>query len=97
MHAKGLVTQADGGYLTSLGREAAEYAQTMLGILTAGLPLRWLLRDRRSVGNKLLNSRKRRQELIGAQESDDPYVVDFVPRSVEEDDSGRAEKLEACK
>ena len=33
----GLVTQADGGYLTSLGREAAEYAQTMLGILTAGV------------------------------------------------------------
>lgn len=27
LHAKGLVTQADGGYLTSLGREAAEHAQ----------------------------------------------------------------------
>ena len=37
LHAKGLVTQADGGYLTSLGREAAEHAQTMLGILTAGV------------------------------------------------------------
>ena len=37
LFAKGLVTQADGGYLTSLGREAARHAQTMLGLLTAGL------------------------------------------------------------
>lgn len=37
LHAKGLVTQADGGYLTSLGREAAEHAQTMLGFLTNGV------------------------------------------------------------
>ena len=37
LHAKGLVSQADGGYLTSLGREAAEHAQTMLGSLTAGV------------------------------------------------------------
>ena len=37
LHAKGLVTQIDGGYLTRLGREAAEHAQTMLGILTGGL------------------------------------------------------------
>ena len=37
LHAKGLVTQEDGGYLTSLGREAAEHAQTMLGLLTAGV------------------------------------------------------------
>lgn len=37
LHAKGLLTQADGGYLTSLGREAAEHAQTMLGFLTAGV------------------------------------------------------------
>lgn len=37
LHAKGLVTLADGGYLTPIGREAAEHAQTMLGILTAGL------------------------------------------------------------
>lgn len=37
LHAKGLVTQADGGYLTSLGREAAEHAQAMLGFLTAGV------------------------------------------------------------
>ncbi len=37
LHAKGLVTQADGGYLTSLGREAASHAQTMLGLLTSGV------------------------------------------------------------
>lgn len=37
LYAKGLVSQADGGYLTSLGREAAEFAQTVLGILTAGV------------------------------------------------------------
>jgi len=34
LHAKGLITQADGGYLTSLGRDAAEQAQTLLTILT---------------------------------------------------------------
>ena len=37
LHAKGLITQADGGYLTSLGREAAEHAQGLLGMLTAGV------------------------------------------------------------
>ncbi|MEO8408958.1 MAG: TIGR02647 family protein [Propionivibrio sp.] len=37
LHAKGLLTQTDGGYLTSLGREAAEHAHVMLGLLTAGL------------------------------------------------------------
>ena len=37
LYAKNLVTQADGGYLTSLGREAAEHAQTMLGFLTTGV------------------------------------------------------------
>ena len=37
LFAKGLITQADGGYLTSLGREAAGHAQTMLGLLTAGV------------------------------------------------------------
>ena len=37
LHAKGLITQADGGYLTSLGREAAEHAQRMLGFLTSGV------------------------------------------------------------
>ena len=37
LFSKGLVTQADGGYLTSLGREAAEHAQSMLGLLTTGV------------------------------------------------------------
>lgn len=36
LHAKGLVTQADGGYLTPLGREAASHAQALTGLLTAG-------------------------------------------------------------
>ena len=30
---KGLVSQSDGGYLTHLGREAAEHAQGLLAIL----------------------------------------------------------------
>ncbi|WP_411727894.1 TIGR02647 family protein [Methyloglobulus sp.] len=30
---KGLVTLADGGYLTTLGHEAAEHAHAMLGLL----------------------------------------------------------------
>ena len=34
LHAKGLIDQPDGGYLTSLGRDAAELAQTLLTILT---------------------------------------------------------------
>ncbi|MCG6658673.1 TIGR02647 family protein [Halomonas campisalis] len=33
LHAKGLVTQADGGYLTTLGREAAVHTQALRGIL----------------------------------------------------------------
>ncbi|CDF86922.1 TIGR02647 family protein [Pseudomonas sp. QL9] len=33
LHAKGLLDQADGGYLTSLGLDAAEHAQVLLGIL----------------------------------------------------------------
>ena len=37
LYAKGLITQADGGYLTSLGREAAGHAHAMLGLLTAGI------------------------------------------------------------
>ena len=37
LYTKGLITKADGGYLTRLGREAAERAQALLGILTAGL------------------------------------------------------------
>lgn len=36
LHSKGLLTQADGGYLTSLGRQAAEHAQAVLTILTSG-------------------------------------------------------------
>lgn len=33
LHDKGLVSQADGGYLTDLGIEAAEHAQKLLTIL----------------------------------------------------------------
>lgn len=33
LYDKGLVTQADGGYLTDLGRKAAEHAQALLLIL----------------------------------------------------------------
>jgi uncharacterized protein (TIGR02647 family) len=33
LHDKGLTTQVDGGYLTSLGLEAAEHAQSLLTIL----------------------------------------------------------------
>jgi uncharacterized protein (TIGR02647 family) len=33
LHEKGLTTQVDGGYLTSLGLEAAEHAQSLLTIL----------------------------------------------------------------
>ncbi|MDO8931911.1 MAG: TIGR02647 family protein [Rhodocyclaceae bacterium] len=42
LHAKGLLTLADGGYLTRLGRDAAEHAQAALTILTsdAGSPAR---------------------------------------------------------
>ncbi|UJF19841.1 TIGR02647 family protein [Vibrio sp. SS-MA-C1-2] len=32
---KGLVTEKDGGYLTNLGIDAAEHAQTMISILTS--------------------------------------------------------------
>ncbi|MBA1273153.1 TIGR02647 family protein [Stutzerimonas azotifigens] len=35
LHAKGLTSQPDGGYLTSLGRDAAEHAQSLLTILSA--------------------------------------------------------------
>lgn len=34
LHDKGLVTQIDGGYLTPLGRDAAEHAQALISILT---------------------------------------------------------------
>ncbi len=33
LHEKGLVTQKDGGYLTDLGRKAAEHTQDLLIIL----------------------------------------------------------------
>jgi uncharacterized protein (TIGR02647 family) len=35
LHDKGLVTRDDGGYLTDLGREAAEHAQAALTILSS--------------------------------------------------------------
>lgn len=34
LHNKGLVTLKDGGYLTDLGVDAAEHAQSLLTILT---------------------------------------------------------------
>ncbi|WP_421682678.1 TIGR02647 family protein [Stutzerimonas urumqiensis] len=34
LHDKGLLSQPDGGYLTSLGRDAAEHAQALLIILS---------------------------------------------------------------
>ncbi|WP_407294677.1 TIGR02647 family protein [Stutzerimonas zhaodongensis] len=34
LHAKGLTTQPDGGYLTGLGRDAAEHARILLTILS---------------------------------------------------------------
>ena len=34
LYEKGLITQEDGGYLTNLGREAAEQAQALLDLLT---------------------------------------------------------------
>ena len=33
LYTKGLVSQDDGGYLTPLGQEAAEFAQSLLSIL----------------------------------------------------------------
>jgi len=35
LHEKALITQVDGGYLTDLGREAAEHAQSVYTILTS--------------------------------------------------------------
>lgn len=35
LYVKGLLTQVDGGYLTGLGRDAAEHAQAALTILTS--------------------------------------------------------------
>jgi len=33
LYRKGLITQADGGYLTNMGHEAAEHAQTVLNLI----------------------------------------------------------------
>ncbi len=33
LHNKGLITQVDGGYLTDLGRKAAEHSQALTTIL----------------------------------------------------------------
>ncbi|MGV8842845.1 MAG: TIGR02647 family protein [Pseudomonas sp.] len=38
LHEKGLITQADGGYLTSLGLDAAQHAQALLTILSVQEP-----------------------------------------------------------
>ena len=38
LYDKGLISQPDGGYLTSLGRDAAEHAQSLLTILSAKSP-----------------------------------------------------------
>jgi uncharacterized protein (TIGR02647 family) len=35
LHSKGLITQKDGGYLTSLGSEAAEHAQRLISVLSS--------------------------------------------------------------
>ena len=35
LHDKGLITQADGGYLTTLGREAVEHLHMLHTILTS--------------------------------------------------------------
>lgn len=35
LHHKGLVTQKDGGYLTSLGSETLEHAQRVLSVLSS--------------------------------------------------------------
>lgn len=34
LHEKSLLSQADGGYLTSLGHDAAEHAQALMAILS---------------------------------------------------------------
>ncbi|PSJ37464.1 TIGR02647 family protein [Zobellella taiwanensis] len=38
LHEKGLITLPDGGYLTELGRETAEHAQSLLGLLKTPEP-----------------------------------------------------------
>lgn len=34
LYAKGLISQSDGGYLTDLGRETAQNAHLLIGLLT---------------------------------------------------------------
>lgn len=34
LHQKGLISQVDGGYLTEVGRQAAEHVQVLTSILT---------------------------------------------------------------
>jgi uncharacterized protein (TIGR02647 family) len=48
LHEKGLLTLADGGYLTGLGRDAAEHAQALLTILTSSASASRLRRKRTS-------------------------------------------------
>ena len=36
LFSKGFITQVDGGYLTDLGHEAAEYTQSLYTMLNAG-------------------------------------------------------------
>jgi uncharacterized protein (TIGR02647 family) len=36
LHAKGMITQPDGGYLTPLGHETSEHAQALLSLLGKG-------------------------------------------------------------
>ncbi len=50
LHGKGLLTQVDGGYLTSLGRTAAEHAQAALALLTEGDAHKSLARPQPSRG-----------------------------------------------
>jgi uncharacterized protein (TIGR02647 family) len=33
LHAKGMITQPDGGYLTPLGHETSEHAQALMSLL----------------------------------------------------------------
>ena len=35
LHQKGLITQKDGGYLTTLGNETAEHVQKVLAVLSS--------------------------------------------------------------
>lgn len=39
LHDKGFITQNDGGYLTSLGRDAAEHAQVLVQVLSSSSEL----------------------------------------------------------